>query len=238
MFLPPVLYKPDRRASVPSAVNGYACITSALPLALGHSATKGSLMSDLDVILHHLSHRDASADGYVRCSVRRWEVFSADRCHYLGFTVGASPLGCNFQSLMSLLYRWLSYGIATRSVFASWSMLLSPWPQGLWVSVILEFIGRCAGRLISFTCHLAAPCSAGLPSFGSWSSSTKRNALGACDTSSIRSHERCPGPSFHALPGAVSLHRACRMGTIRYSEHLLQVTYLPALGRVMMGFIF
>ena len=124
MFLPPVLYKPDRRASVPSAVNGYACITSALPLALGHSATKGSLMSDLDVILHHLSHRDASADGYVRCSVRRWEVFSADRCHYLGFTVGASPLGCNFQSLMSLLYRWLSYGIATRSVFASWSMLL------------------------------------------------------------------------------------------------------------------
>ena len=28
-------------------------------------------MSDLDVILHHLSHMDAFADGYVRCSVRR-----------------------------------------------------------------------------------------------------------------------------------------------------------------------
>ena len=46
-------------------------------------------------------------DGYVRCSVRRVGDLVRESMSLSGFTVGASPLGCNFQSLMSLLYRWL-----------------------------------------------------------------------------------------------------------------------------------
>ena len=84
----------------------------------------------------------------------------------------------------------------------------------LLVSVILEFSGKCADRLISFRWYLAAPCWSGLSPYRRWAGLALKKCLNSGGLGSIRIREKRNGPSFHALTGAVSLHRARRIGTI------------------------
>ena len=58
------------------------CTALAFPLAFGSSGTKRKEMADLF----------------------EFEVFSADRYQYLGFTADAFPVVCNFQALMAVLH--------------------------------------------------------------------------------------------------------------------------------------